>query len=166
MKPGRPSAPGSCARCASSRAVDPLALAGLDLIPGHRLQKSQCLENSPGILFVEREQIRLEFGIVEIQLNHVPPKCCSSAFRSAALGGSPMANKARSSRAEASGWWSQSSESGMVMSCLDHPHARLAAVDQHSAPGLLLAKRDLAAHANLLGHQPRGVHASNALMPA
>jgi len=78
-------------------------LAGLDLLPGHRLQKFECLENSPGFRFVEREQVGLEFGVVEIQLNHVPLRCCSSASKSAALGGSDMASKARSSRADASG---------------------------------------------------------------
>ena len=44
------------------------AFAGLDLLPSHRLQEFECLEDSPGVRFVEREQIVLEFLVVEIQL--------------------------------------------------------------------------------------------------
>jgi len=102
----------------SRQVVDRLALCGLDLLSGHHLQKFECLEQSPGICFVEWEQIALEFWVVEIQLNQVPLSCCSSASSSATLGYSIMARKARSSRAQASCWWSQSSESGMVWAVL------------------------------------------------
>ena len=39
------------------------ALTGLDLLPSHRLQEFECLENSPGVRFVERKQIGLKFGV-------------------------------------------------------------------------------------------------------
>jgi len=48
--------------------VDRLTLFGFDLLPDHHLQKFECLEQRPAICFVEREQIGLEFGVVEIQL--------------------------------------------------------------------------------------------------
>ena len=59
----------------SRQVVDRLALCGLDLLSGHHLQKFECLEHSPGICFVEREQISQssESGMVwAVLITHTP----------------------------------------------------------------------------------------------
>jgi hypothetical protein len=46
------------------------ALAALELVPGHGLEKAQGLENSPDLLFAKGEEVGLKFRIVEVELNH------------------------------------------------------------------------------------------------
>ena len=81
--------PGHCsATAADSQGIEPFAvgplaaldqlptqaLAALELVPGHGLEKAEGLENSPDFLFAKGEQVGLKFWIVEVDLNQRLPR--------------------------------------------------------------------------------------------
>ena len=120
------------------------AIAALELLPAHSLKHPQRFQNSPRLLFPQREQVGLKFRIVEIQLNH---RTLQSMGAQVMLEGV----KIRASRRLAhSGHgpiqpcgrlWLMQPKLGIGdgLGGFDHPDAGSRVVDQHGAAGELLA---------------------------